>query len=489
MIRHKSDNKNKVKGSLVSSNDNAKNQSVSVGAQHVSWGGSISCRSEHITSGILQSFKADRRFYSIALESTQAQIKAHMKRKLIKEADGRAILSAIEKIKEMSSVQSFDSLQFGDIYDYIEQQIISISGKSGHVFCVGRSREDQIAGDIRSWVRGSCDNLEDLLQALQASLIDKTEEHIGLKTVIPYYSYSQIQQPIYLGHQLMSYVEMFVRDRCRFKEIRKRANQSSYGSNMVGTILDLNRDAIARSLHFDDSTYNSIDSTTDYDHILEFLGAVNICGVHISKFIADVLTWLAPSNNFISLSDAIVVQNICNPLKRDPRVLEAIRAKVGKLLGLYTGVHAIANGLSSGVSQDIHEAVNSLIDSYDAVTISIKNIKTIVDDFVVNRKEVKEASQANFPTAPDVVDWLVMNLDITTQRAAEVSANIVKLASAKNTKLSLLPLDELQKIEPRITKDIYTVLVTSRAVINRRTKGGSSPVQIRKAIRNAKRAL
>jgi len=238
---------------------------------------------------------------------------------------------------------------------------------------------------------------------------------------------------------------------------------------------------------FDKASANSIDSVSDRDFVIEFASFASICATHLSRIAEDMLFWHNPNNNFIAFSNAFVVQSSLTPYKRDPKIIELVRSKAGRIYGALINVITIMKGLPVAFAQDLQEVTEPVFDTYDTLLNSINVMAALTADFIVNRKEMKEAAQYGFATSQDLVNWLVINTNATTKQAIKTAQKIIKLALTKDTKLSLLALSELKAIEPKITDEIYSVLINSRAVISRRSYGGTNPVQVRKAIRVARR--
>lgn len=451
------------------------------------WGGFFNSDSNELSKKMLSTLQMDKRLYAIAIESSKAQIRMHIKREIISEAEGRKLIKCLDQIKKEVSEgkYTFDNTQT-DIYDCIEKRVGEIAGAEVDSLYIARSKNDQIAGDLKIWIRDAFDSLDGAMQNLQAALIDKAEENV--KTMMPGYNHMQVEQPISLGHQLMAYAEMVGRDRSRIKDARARANTSPFGANsLAGSAFHISREMVSRLMGFDKAMTNSIDAVADRDFVVEFASVASIAAMHLSRIAEDLLFWHNPNNNFISFSDAFVVQSFLSPYKRDAKVVELVRAKSGKVYGALINLLTILKGLPVSFSQDLQESIEPAFDAYDTLLNNINIVSALIADFIVNRKQMKEAAQYGFSVANDVFNWLIINTGVSAKKAFSVTQQIINLAVKNDTKLSLIELTDLQKIEPKITDDIYSVLICSRAVISRRSPGGTNPVQIRKAIRSARR--
>lgn len=481
-------NKQELTLDVANSNENLTSSISQVeGAVNPLWGGFFNNSTNELTKKMQRSLPVDKRLYAVAIESSKAQLRMHIKREIIGEQEGRKLIEGLDAVKkEISEGKfTFDYTQ-NDVYDNIEKRLAELCGNTVESLYVARSKNDQITGDLKLWVRDAYDSLDSGLQNLQAALIDKAEENV--KTLMPGYTHMQVEQPISLGHQLMAYVEMLGRDRGRIKDARTRLNTSPYGSNaLAGSAFHINREMVSRILGFDKAATNSIDSVTDRDYVVEFLSFASICSMHLSRIAEDLLFWHSPNNNFISFSDAFVVQSSITPYKRDPRIIELVRGRTGKVYGALVNILTTLKGLSVSFSDDLQEAAEPVFETYDALLNNVNVMAALIADFIVNRKEMKEAAQYGYSTAPDLVNWLIINTGMKPTKAINTTKKIVNLAIQKDSKLSLLELGELKAIEPKINDEIYSVLIPSRAVISRRSTAGTNPVQVRKAIRSARR--
>jgi argininosuccinate lyase len=286
----------------------------------------------------------------------------------------------------------------------------------------------------------------------------------------------------------MAYVEMFARDRSRVKDGRKRMNESPFASGeLVGNAFNLSREMVGRILGFDKACSNSIDAINDRDYVFDFLAFVSSCAVHLSRLAEELIYWHNTNNNYIAFSNAFVSQSQVLPYRRDPEVLGGIRGKAAKAIGSLTSSLSAIKNLKLAYANDYNELCEPVIDSYDSLLNSLNAMAALIADFTINRKQMKEAASSNFSTAIDLVDWLIQNAGLTPNKAQDKSRQIIEYAINKGKKLSLLEIEELKAIEPKITDDVYSVLIPSRAMISRRSGNGSNPVQIRKAIRAARR--
>lgn len=472
---------------LVNINDNLSSAISQVeGMATPLWGGHFSKGSNDISKKLVSTFSYDKRLYAIVINSLKAQLKMQIKRQIVPEAAAKKLTETLDQIKKEISEGKLHNEEAESIYDCINKRVAQLAKNEASWLTISQNTASQQAGDLRVWVRDAYDSLEVAVQNLQAALIDKAEENV--KTIYPGNSNSQLTQPVSFGHHLLAYVEMFARDRSRIKDARKRMNESPYASGEIaGSSFHASRDMVARTLNFDKSCSNSIDAINSHDFVIEFLTCAVTCANHVSKLSSEMLEWHGSQNNYINFSDNFVSQSQVVPYKRDPKVLEAIRSKSSKIAGLLMSAINLDNSLHSEYSQDYNEFVEPVFDAYDHLLNSTKGLSSAVADFTINRKKFKEAASHSFSTSIDLVNWLIQNAGSTPEKAQLTSRKIIEYAIAKNKKLSLLEVSEMQKFEPKINDEVYSVLIPSRALITRRSGNGSNPVQIRKAIRASRR--
>lgn len=473
---------------LSGSNDNISSSVSQLEAMATPlWGGHYIKGGNEFTHSLTSSLAYDKRFYSVTIESLKAQIKMHIKRHITPEVHGKALMDLLEKAKKEIFEGKFAFEENAkNIYDTLFNYVRKANPEASEWLNVARSETNQVAGDLKLWIRDAMDTLDSGLQNLQAALIDKAEENV--KTIFPGNVHNQLTQPISFGHHLLAYVEAFGRDRSRIKDARKRLNESPYVSGEIaGNSFNCSREMVARMLGFDKAASNSIDAINNRDFAIEYQAFCSICAVNISRLSEEMIQWHSSQLNYIGFSNEFVSQSQFVPYRRDPEAIEMIRAKIGKVYGNLFHVLTILKSLSLEFTSDLKELAEPVFESYDTLSNSINAMSALIADLKINRKNMKEAATHSFSTAIDLVDWLIQETEISPNKAADVSRKIIEYAIEKGKKLSLLELTELQQIEPKITDEIYSVLIPSRAMIRRRSGNGSNPVQIRKAIRASRR--
>lgn len=473
---------------LSSSNDNL-SASISKleGFSNPLWGGHFAKGANELSQKLNSTISYDKKLYAVAIESVKAQLRMHAKRTVINAADAESLVTTLDKFKkEIIDGKFVFNDSFKDIYQVLEARVKESAPKLVDAFNTARSEGTQLAGDLRLWVRDAYTSLDAALQNLQAALIDKAEENV--KAIFPGNCHSQLTQPVSLGQHLMAYVNMFGRDRARIADARDRMNESPYASGEIaGTSYNLNREMVSRILSFNKACSNSVDAICSRDFAVEFLSVAASAAVNLSRLAEELVRWHSSESDYIEFSNAFVTQSSVAPYRRDPEALEMIRAKSGRVFGALVSVLTITKALPLEFSNDYREITEPVVDSYDTIINCTNTMAATVADFTTNRKKMKEAASHSFSTTLDLVDWLVQNTGNSLSKSQIISRKIVEYAIDKGKKLSLLEIAELQKIEPKITDDVYSVLIPSRAMISRRSGNGSNPVQIRKAIRAARR--
>lgn len=472
---------------LVNTNDNLVSSTSQVeGMATPLWGGHFGKGANEFAKKLVSTFSYDKRLYAIVIQALKAQLKMQAKRQIVPESAAKKLSDTLDQVRKEIAEGKLHYEEAESIYECINKRVQQLAKNEATWLSINQNTAAQQAGDLKVWVRDAYDSLEATLQNLQAALIDKAEENV--KTIFPGNSNSQLTQPISFGHHLLAYVEMFARDRSRIKDARKRMNESPYASGEIsGTSFHVSRDMVARGLNFDKSCTNSIDAINSRDFVIEFLSNATNCANHISKIAAEMIEWHGSQNNYINFSESFVAQSQVVPYKRDPKVLEAIRSKSAKIAGLLMSAITLDNSLLTEFSQDYNEFIEPVFDAYDNLLTATKGLASAVADFTINRKKMKEAASQSFATSIDLVNWLIQNAGSTPERAQQTSRKIVEYAIAKSKKLSLLEVSEMQRFDSKINDEVYSVLIPSRALITRRSGNGSNPVQIRKAIRAARR--
>lgn len=444
------------------------------------WGGRYSGGPSAIMEAINASIGFDRKMWRQDIRGSLAHAAMLRHVGIISADDEAAIregLSAIGQEIEAGEFPFSEALE--DIHMNIEARLTERVGEAGKRLHTARSRNDQVALDVRLWVRDAIDGLDGQLADLMRALTDRADEHAA--TVMPGFTHLQPAQPTTLGHHLLAYVEMLGRDRSRLGDCRARMNESPLGAAaLCGTGFNIDRHMTAAALGFDGPTRNSLDSVASRDFALEFLAALSICATHLSRFAEEIVLWTNPYFGFVKLSDAYTTGSSIMPQKRNPDAAELVRAKVGRVSGALIGLMTVMKGLPLTYGKDMQEDKEGIFDAAETMALALAATAGMVRDMKPDVTRLREAAGAGFSTATDLADWLVRELRLPFRDAHHVTGRLVAKAEARGVDLSGLSLEELQAEEPRIHSGIFHVLSVEASVASRTSYGGTAPVNVRR---------
>jgi len=404
-------------------------------------------------------------------------------------ADLAAIERGLTAIRgEIERAEFVWSRDFEDVHLNIEKRLIALIGDAGKRLHTGRSRNDQVATDMRLYVRSAIDDLATRIAALRRALLDLAEAHAA--TVMPGFTHLQVAQPVTFGHHLMAYDAMLSRDAERFADCRTRVNRLPLGSAaLAGTGFPIERDRVARELGFDGVCENSLDAVSDRDFAIEFAAAAALTMMHLSRFAEELVLWSSPGFGFVRLADRFCTGSSIMPQKKNPDVPELVRGKSGRVFGDLVALLTIMKGQPLAYNKDNQEDKEPVFDVVDTLLPTL----IIVTDLVAGGIEVdagrmRAAAGTGYATATDLADYLVRK-GVPFRDAHEAVAQAVRHAEARQVDLAQLPLDALQRFSPLIDDDVYGVLTLDGSVASRNRAGGTAPEQVRNAIRAARAAL
>ena len=444
------------------------------------WGGRYSGGPSAIMEAINASIGFDRKMWRQDIRGSLAHAAMLRHVGIISADDEAAIkegLTAIAAEIEAGNFPFSEALE--DIHMNIEARLTERIGEAGKRLHTGRSRNDQVALDVRLWVRDAIDGLDAQLADVMQALVERADEHAA--TVMPGFTHLQPAQPTTLGHHLLAYVEMLGRDRSRLGDCRARMNQSPLGAAaLCGTGFPIDRHMTASALGFDQPMRNSLDAVASRDFALEFLAAAAICATHLSRFAEEIVIWTNPYFGFVKLSDAYTTGSSIMPQKRNPDAAELVRAKVGRIAGALVGLTMVMKGLPLTYGKDMQEDKEGIFDSAENLALCLAATAGMVRDMKPDGARLREAAGAGFSTATDLADWLVRELRMPFRDAHHVTGRLVAKAEARGVDLSGLSLEELQAEEPRIHNGIFQVLSVEASVASRTSYGGTAPVNVRR---------
>ena len=447
------------------------------------WGGRFSAPPAEIMEEINASIGFDKVMAPQDIRGSKAHAEMLAEQGIISKTDAREIVKGLDAVLAEIEAGTFRfSRKLEDVHMNVESRLNEIAGPAARRLHTARSRNDQVALDFRLWIRDRLDELDEGLADLQRALAAKAETHAA--TVMPGFTHLQPAQPVTFGHHLLAYVEMVGRDRGRFADARRRLNECPLGAAaLAGTSFPIDRQRTAEALGFDRPTANSLDSVSDRDFAMETLAAATIAAVHLSRFAEEIVLWMTPQFGFIRLSDGLTTGSSIMPQKRNPDAAELSRAKVGRIAGAFQSLVVVMKGLPLAYSKDMQEDKEVTFDALASLALAVTAMTRMVEDMEPNADAMRAAAGRGYSTATDLADWLVRTLKLPFRDAHHVTGTIVKEAERRGCDLEALPLDAMQAVEPRITKDIYSVLSVENSVKSRTSHGGTAPQNVRKMAR------
>jgi argininosuccinate lyase len=446
------------------------------------WGGRFDAGPAAIMREINASIGFDKRLYAHDLRGSRAHCRMLVAQGIIGASDGAAIQGALDVIEREIAAGDFTfDPALEDIHMHIESRLVELIGEPAGRLHTARSRNDQVATDLRLWLRDAIAGLDQGFAALQRTLADKAATHA--ETVMPGFTHLQGAQPVTFGHHLLAYAEMFDRDRGRLADCARRLNESPLGAAaLAGTAFPIDRAATARDLGFDRPMANSLDAVSARDFAIEFLAAAAIASVHLSRLAEEIVLWSSDAFGFVTLSDAFSTGSSIMPQKRNPDAAELVRAKSGRVIGSLNTLLIVLKGLPLAYAKDMQEDKEPVFDCVDSLQLGLSAMAGMVSDLTVNAGAMRRAAGAGFPTATDLADWLVREAGVPFRRAHSITGRIVRLAEARGCDLADVPLADMQAEEPAITQAVYDAIGLDQSVASRCSLGGTAPVRVRAAV-------
>ncbi len=456
---------------------------------NLQWGGRFAAGPAAVMAEINASIGFDQRLWRQDIEGSLAHAAMLTHVGVLSEADGRAIREGLEAIgAEIAAGQFVFDPALEDIHTNIEARLIARIGEAGRRLHTARSRNDQVATDLRLWLREAIDGLDGQIVRLMRALAERALEHAA--DPMPGFTHLQPAQPITFGHHLLAYVEMLARDRGRFADCRRRLNECPLGAAaLAGTAFPIDRAITAAGLGFERPCGNSLDAVSDRDFALEFLAAASMAAAHLSRLAEEIVLWASPGFGFIRLSDAFTTGSSIMPQKRNPDAAELVRAKTGRVGGAFVALLTVLKGLPLAYGKDLQEDKEPVFDAAGALSLSLAAMEGMVRDLVPDAARMRAMAGEGFSTATDLADWLVRALGLPFRTAHHVTGRLVAKAEARGAALAELTLAEMQAEEPRITEAIYGVLSVEASIASRTSEGGTAPGNVREAAERWRREL
>jgi argininosuccinate lyase len=434
----------------------------------------------------------DKRLWRADIAGSLAHADMLAAQGIIAAADLAAIQQGMAQITQEIESDQFDwKLALEDVHLNIEARLTQLVGDAGKRLHTGRSRNDQVATDIRLWLRDEIDLIRSLLRELQAALVDVASRNVDV--ILPGFTHLQVAQPVSFAHHLLAYVEMFSRDEARLGDVRGRVNQLPLGSAaLAGTTYPLDRERVARTLGMDGVCQNSLDAVSDRDFAIEFTAAASLVMVHVSRLSEELILWMSQNFAFIKIADRFTTGSSIMPQKKNPDVPELARGKTGRVVGHLMGLITLMKGQPLAYNKDNQEDKEPLFDTVDTLKDTLRIFAEMIGGQVgadgvksggitVNAPNMRAATLKGFATATDLADYLVKK-GLPFRDAHETVAEAVKAASDRGCDLTDLPLDVLKTFNANIEQDVYEVLTLEGSLQARNTLGGTAPAQVRQQL-------
>jgi len=434
------------------------------------------------------SVRFDRRLASQDIRASLAHARMLRAVGLLSSADLRAIEQGFSRISGEIEANRFRwSVEAEDVHVNIERRLIGLVGEAGKRLHTARSRNDQVATDLRLWLREQIDDITRALREVQRSLLDQAEKHAA--TVMPGFTHLQVAQPVTFGHHLLAYFEMLQRDRTRLADCRKRVNRLPLGAAaLAGTSFPIDRAKVARELAFEGVSENSLDAVSDRDFAIEFCACAALAMVHLSRLSEELILWTNPRFGFVTLPDRFCTGSSIMPQKKNPDVPELARGKTGRVTGDLVALLTVMKGQPLAYNKDNQEDKEPLFDAVDTLRETLGVFADLIAGLRVNPRAMRTAALEGFATATDLAEYLV-GKGLAFRDAHEAVARAVSFAERSGRGLEQLPLEDLLRFAPRVKSDVYRVLSPEGSVATRSHPGGTAPARVRAAIKRARKAL
>ena len=450
------------------------------------WGGRFKEQTDEALERFNASIAFDRRLYAQDIEGSRAHCRMLAKQAIITKAEASKILQALAEIRKELDKGVFDET-CEDIHTLVEKALVDRVGPIGEKLHTGRSRNDQVALDVRLYVREAIGRVDGFIREMQRALIFLAEKNSGV--IMPGYTHLQRAQPVLLSHHLLAYYEMLKRDRQRFGESLKRVNVLPLGSAaLAGSTFDLDREMVARELGFDAISENSMDAVSDRDFVLEFLFASSVLMMHLSRLSEELVIWSTKEFDFVFLPDAFCTGSSIMPQKKNPDLMELVRAKTGRVYGHLTALLTTMKGLPLTYNKDMQEDKEPLFDAVDTVEQSLVVVTRLLREISFNKERMRETVDEGYLVATDLADYLVRK-GVTFRQAHEIVGKMVLYALDHKKELRHLTLKEMKAFSGQIEKDVYGWLDPLACIDRRNLPGGTGSASVKRALLKARKEV
>ena len=453
------------------------------------WGGRFAEGPSAIMREINASIPFDKVLWREDIAGSRAHVAMLARQGIVSQQDADTIDGGLQQIAaeyERDGVPEDWDLE--DIHMTVEARLTEIIGAVAGRLHTARSRNDQVATDFRMWVRAANQRAIAGIDAVLGALVTRAEEHAD--SIMPGFTHLQTAQPVTLGHHLLAYFEMLMRDRSRFADAQGRMDECPLGSAaLAGTGFDLDRDMTAEALGFAQPTRNSLDAVSDRDFALDYLTAASQCSLHLSRLAEEFIIWASQPFGFVKLPDTLSTGSSIMPQKRNPDAAELVRGHAGRVIGCTTSLMVTMKGLPLAYSKDMQDDKPPVFEAAGLLDLSLAAMAGMVADSAFQTPRMRKAAEAGHATATDLADWLVRQADIPFREAHHITGTAVKLADEKGVALDGLTIDDLKAIDARIDERVFDALSVDASVAARASYGGTAPVRVRQQVAAAKQRL
>ena len=451
------------------------------------WSSRIKKNSNNLFRKVGGSLDIDKRLFNEDISASIVHTEMLFKQKIINFKIKNKIVWGLNRIKNEIIKKKFPfDRNLEDIHMNIEKRLFDLIGEDAGFIHTARSRNDQVITDFKIWLKKSTYEITKTLDALISTILKVADKNI--KTVMPGFTHLKNAQPISFAHYMMAYVEMFKRDKKRFKNNLDALNENPLGvAALSGTSFNIDRNFTTKKLNFSKPTDNSIDTVSDRDFVLDFLFSVSVCSMHISRIAEELIIWNSDIFNFINLSDKVITGSSIMPQKKNPDPLEYLRGKTGFMFGNLFSMLTILKGLPLSYFKDLQDDKELVFKSYDQLKISLSLLNDIFKNFSVNKKEMLSLANKGYLTATDLADYMVRELNYPFRKSYLQTAKIINFAERNGKSLSDLTINEINKVEPKLKSDVLKIFDLNYSINSKTSHGGTSFGNIKKMIRRYKK--
>ena len=451
------------------------------------WKTRVQKKSSTLFQKIGSSIEIDKNLYKQDIEGSIAHVEMLFRQKIISFKIKNKIIYGLNKIEnEIKKKKFIYKYSYEDIHINIEKRLFEIIGDDAGYIHTARSRNDQVITDFKIWMRLATNDINKKLDNLIKTILKIAQKNI--ETIMPGFTHLKNAQPVSFAHYMMAYIEMFKRDKSRFENNLENLSENPLGvAALTGTSFNIDRNFTTKKLGFKKPTNNSIDTVADRDFVLDFLYASSVCSLHISRIAEELIIWNSDGFSLINLSDKVVTGSSIMPQKKNPDLLEYLRGKSGNSYGNLFSMLTILKGLPLSYFKDLQDDKELVFKTNETLKNCISILNEVLNNFSPNKKKMLELAEKGYITATDLADFLVKNNEMSFRRAYEITASIVNLAEKKKKKLHQLDLNDLKKIEPKLTSEVLKVFDLKYSVNSKKSFGGTSFANIKKMITKYKK--